>query len=217
MKRLSLLLLMSFALSLPLWTQTTEQIVKGIQLKYYTINNLSARFTQIMVSRAFSRQEIEKGIVYFKRPAKMRWEYLEPEKKLMVCDGTNIYWYLIEDKQVQVMKLDEWRSEQTPILYLSGRGNLKEDFNIEKAQLIRPLDNGNIQLKLIPVHQETDFQSILMEVKPSQYLIRRMMIVDLLENITDYIFDEIKENQPLPESLFQFTIPEGVEVYTMEG
>jgi len=218
MKRLSLLLLVIIGLTLPLWGQTVEDIVNGIQHKYDTINNLSARFTQIMISRAFSRQEIEKGIVYFKRPGKMRWEYIEPEKKLMVCDGKNIYWYLIEDKQVQIMKLDEWRSEQTPILYLSGRGKLKEDFNIEKQRLlIKPLDEGNIQLKLLSLRQENDFQSILMEVNPSQYLIKRMMIVDLLENITDYIFEEIKENQPLPDKLFTFTIPNDVEVYTMEG
>jgi len=216
MNRLYLLLIVSIAITLPLWAQSADEVINGIQHKYDAINNFSARFTQIMVSRAFSHQEIAKGLVYFERGGKMRWEYLEPEEKLMVCDGKTIYWYLIEDKQVQVMNLEEWRSEQTPILYLSGRGRLKEDFSIEKVQLIKPLDEGNIQLKLIPLRQDGDFQSILMEVNPSRYLIRRMMIVDLLENITDYIFEEIKENQSLSEELFQFVIPKGVEVYNIQ-
>ena len=216
MKKLYLLLIVSIAITLPLWAQSADEVINGIQHKYDSINNFSARFTQIMVSRAFSHQEIAKGLVYFKRGGKMRWEYLEPEEKLMVCDGNTIYWYLMEDKQVQVMNLEEWRSEQTPILYLSGRGRLKEDFSIEKVKLIKPLDEGNIQLKLIPLRQDSDFQSILMEVNPSRYLVRRMMIIDLLENITDYIFDEIKENQSLSEELFQFVIPKGVEVYNIQ-
>jgi outer membrane lipoprotein carrier protein len=208
---------MIVGLTLPLWSQTADEIVNGIQQKYETLNNLSAQFTQIMVSKAFSRQEIEKGIVYFKRPGKMRWEYKEPEKKLMVSDGKTIYWYLIEDKQVQIMNLDEWKSEQTPILYLSGRGKLKDDFTIEKVEIMKTLDEGNIQLKLIPLHQESDFQSIMLEVNPTRNIIRRMMIIDLLENITDYIFEDINENKTLPEKLFTFTIPKGVEVYTTEG
>jgi outer membrane lipoprotein carrier protein len=217
MKKLYIICLMSMGLALPLCSQTADEIVNGIQQKYETLNNLSAQFTQIMVSKAFSHQEIEKGIVYFKRPGKMRWEYKEPEKKLLVSDGKTIYWYLVEDKQVQIMNLDEWKSEQTPILYLSGRGKLKDDFNIEKAEIMKTLDEGNIQLKLTPLHQESDFQSIMLEVNPTRYIIRRMMIIDLLENITVYIFEDINENQALPEKLFTFTIPKGVEVYTTEG
>jgi outer membrane lipoprotein carrier protein len=217
MKKLYSALLMCLGLSLPLFSQTADEIVDRIQQKYENLNNFSAQFTQIMVSKAFSRQEIEKGIVYLKRPGKMRWEYKEPEKKLMVSDGKTIYWYLIEDKQVQIMNLEEWKSEQTPILYLSGRGKLKEDFDIEKLELMKPLDEGNIQLKLVPLHQESDFQSIMLEINPTRNIVRRMMIVDLLENITDYIFEDIKENQTLSDELFTFTIPPGVEVYTTEG
>jgi outer membrane lipoprotein-sorting protein len=40
------------------------------------------------------------------------------------------------------------------------------------------------------------------------------MLIDSLENRTEFMFDDIKENRGIPESLFRFTIPNGVDIIT---
>jgi len=127
-----------------------------------------------------------------------------------------IYWYLVEDNEVQIMDFSTENPKKTPILFLMGKGNLLRDFTVIEVELKKPIDKDSYQLKLVPKDEE-DFEYLLLEVERKRALIERMIIVDQLGNITDFIFSDIKENPKLPDSLFAFTIPKGAEVYRVRG
>lgn len=208
--------LLPFILALFLPREEGSDIVYRIQAKYEAMNSLSARFTQTLINKTYDKKLIERGRLYIKKPGKMRWEYEKPEKKLFISDGKKIYWYLVEDNEVQIMDFSTENPKKTPILFLMGKGNLLRDFTVIEVELKKPIDKDSYQLKLVPKDEE-DFEYLLLEVERKRALIERMIIVDQLGNITDFIFSDIKEDPKLPDSLFTFTIPKGAEVYRVRG
>ena len=70
----------------------------------------------------------ESGRVMVKKPGKMRWDYTAPEEKLFVSDGSRIYFYIPQDKQVIVSDVPTDDQATTPALFLAGKGNLTRDF-----------------------------------------------------------------------------------------
>ena len=63
-----------------------------------------------------------------KKPGRMRWVYQDPERKEFVSDGSRIYSYIPEDRQVLVAPVPADNEATTPALFLSGHGNLARDF-----------------------------------------------------------------------------------------
>lgn len=192
--------------------EEVEEVTARIQKKYDTLESFSATFTQTLINKALNQIREEGGILYMKRDGMMRWEYQYPEEKLFISDGMTIYWYLPEEKMVQTMKLAEMEGEQTPVLFLAGKGNLKRDFIVEPLPPGSTSPEGSYQLVLTPRRGRESYQKLILEVDTQTYQVRKMVLLDLIGNISEYSFSNIKENLKLPESFFQFNIPKGVEV-----
>ncbi len=72
-----------------------------------SIKDFSADFVHTYQGGVLRKQLTEHGHVLIKKPGKMRWEYMPPEKKLFVSDGIKVYSYVPEDKQVIVGTVPE--------------------------------------------------------------------------------------------------------------
>ncbi len=192
--------------------EEVEEITARIQKKYDTLESFSATFTQTLINKTLNQIREEGGVLYMKRDGMMRWEYQYPEEKLFISDGKTIYWYLTEEKMVQTMKLSDIEGEQTPVLFLAGKGNLKRDFVIEPLPPGSTPPEGMYQLVLTPRSEGESYQKLILEVDTQTYQVRKMVLLDLIGNISEYSFSNIKENLKLSESFFQFKIPKGVEI-----
>src|SRR5262245_19666145 len=77
-------------------------VVSRVHSFYRGSPGIVARFTQILASRTLASPQQESGTLYLKAPGKMRWEYSHPRGKLAVCDGSKVFLYLPEDREVLV-------------------------------------------------------------------------------------------------------------------
>src|SRR5262249_13187197 len=68
-------------------------LIDGLQNKYARMQGLAADFTQFYAG-ADGRTARESGRLKLKRPGKARWEYTDPERKLFISDGKNIFFYV---------------------------------------------------------------------------------------------------------------------------
>ncbi|MCI0416858.1 outer membrane lipoprotein carrier protein LolA [bacterium] len=169
---------------------------------------LQADFSQSYQSKRFSGStRTESGVVYLRKGGLMKWEYKQPEKKIFVSDGIFYFYYVPEDKQVVKSAVDN-HNQQSPALFLAGRGSFAKDF---KAQWADPRPGSRL-VKLIPVKQQPDFEYLIVEVDPVRDLILRLVVVDSYDNRTEYRFTNIRENPPLPTNFFIFQAPPGTDV-----
>lgn len=181
-------------------------LLRRVEERHAATADLVARFSQSYRSGLLGREVVERGVVSVKRPGRMRWEYKHPEPKLFVSDGRTFYFYVPADKQVIVAKQDDERSLAGRLL--SGKGGLLDEF---EPTLEEPLEEGVLRLKLTPRRQQPDVERAFVDVEPSGR-IRSILLEDMQGNRTRFRFENVRENTGLPDRLFRFEVPPGVEV-----
>jgi outer membrane lipoprotein carrier protein len=146
-----------------------------------------------------------------RKPGKMYWEYQQPTPKFFVADGQRSYFYVPRDRQVIVSDLD-LSEVQTPLLFLLGKGNIREDFHVELEEQEEALEPQNTLIRLMPKQPQGEFSFLILEVNSSSYLIRRLIVVEPIGNRNEYILSSFRENVEIPEQQFDFEVPAGVEL-----
>jgi outer membrane lipoprotein carrier protein len=183
-----------------------QSLVRKVEERHGRTTDLVARFSQSYRSGLLGREIVERGVVSIKRPGRMRWEYKDPEAKLFVSDGRRFYFYVPADRQVVVSEQDVERSLAGRLL--SGKGGLLEEFD---ASLEEPLEEGVLRIKLVPRREQPDVERAFLDVEPSGR-IRSILLEDVQGNRTRFRFEGVRENTGVPDRLFRFEVPAGVEV-----
>jgi len=183
--------------------QDAVALARRIQQRHHDIRDMKARFVQTYASSMLGREVVERGTLALKPPGRMRWEYEQPEKKLFVSNGKSAYFYVPEDKQV--ITFDATGDRGVAVQLLSGRSDLLTEFQVFA---VPGLPN---QLRLVPKDKEAEIREAVIEAEASGR-IRRLEILDLQGNRSEYRFENVQENVGLSDSLFEFKVPKGVEV-----
>ena len=187
--------------------QPADALAKQLQAHYQSIRDFSANFTQSYRAGVLKTRTQESGTVAVKKPGKMRWTYTKPERKELVSDGRQIYWYVHEDKQVVVRDVADTAS--TPDLFLSGKGDIARDFTPTHAE--SPIA-GTVALKLVPRRAEPEYEYLVVAFDPTSLQIRGLTTRDHQGGESALTFDNMKENQGLSDKDFVFTPPRGITV-----
>jgi outer membrane lipoprotein carrier protein len=202
------------AMSLGVFAQakpTPEALARSLQQRYQGIKDFSADFVHNYRGGVLKTQTQERGKVTVKKPSRMHWTYLAPEKKEFVSDGVKIYSYIPQDKQVIVSNVPPDDQAATPALFLAGKGDIVRDFS---ASYVDPAIAGTLALKLTPKHPEPDYDYFVVAVDPASLQIRALTTRDKQGGDSTLVFNNLKENQGISDKEFAFRIPRGVDVIT---
>jgi outer membrane lipoprotein carrier protein len=188
-------------------------LVDKVESHYQSVQDFEADFTQRYERRLLNRVVEEKGHVWVKKPGRMRWEYRSPEEKLFVTDGARTYFYIPEEKQVMVSHEPRGAmamEKGSPFELLAGKSRLGASFGFFQSE--EPAKRGGVVIHLVPLEHHEEFEDVELEVDPSNGRLLRLVLRDVQRNRTEFLFENVRENADLPETLFRFTIPSGVEV-----
>ena len=193
---------------------TAPQIAARVDQRYNHLETLQADFTETYRGAGVSKTE--SGVLWLKRPGKMRWDYREPQAKIFVSDGKSAWFYVPGERQARkapIKKLDDLRS---PLRYLLGKTKLEKEFSgLSVATEVSPATPGNIVLRGVPKGMEDRVSNVLMEVTPKGE-IARIVVNEVDGASTEYRFDNQRENQPIADERFRFSAPAGVELIETE-
>lgn len=192
-----------------------EEIVAKVQEQYETHEDFKANFIQESLVKSLGKKQVAEGIVYFKKPGKMRWNYQKPTKQEIISDGKSLWNYRPEDKQVVVSPMTNAFQSKAPSTFLAGIGNLKKDFQARWSK--EPSPKENYSLELTPQEAQGSLEKLFLLVDRESFKILQARIQDVMGNVTQISFSKIQFDNRLPDSLFTFTPPKGVEVFTMPG
>jgi outer membrane lipoprotein carrier protein len=169
------------------------------------VHSLSADFRQDLWSADGTLIEESSGHFALKRPNRFLWNYEKPIQQEVVCDGKHLWMYDVELAQVTVTALDE-PSASTPAMLLSGDKSVRDEFEIVGSSRTEGLDWVQVKPKL----QGTDFRSIRIGFRDGD--LARLELVDGLDQTTRIEFSNLVRNPSLEDSMFEFTVPAGVDV-----
>ena len=192
-------------------TPAPDALAQSLQQRYQGIRDFSADFVHSYRGGVLRTQTTERGTVAVKKPGLMRWNYTSPEKKEFVSDGKKIYFYVPQDRQVQVTDAPAADQATTPALFLAGKGNIARDFTAAYSD--KP-PAGTVALRLTPRKSEPDYEYLIVAVDPKTLQIRALTTRDRQGGDSTLTFSNLKENRGLSDNDFAFRIPRGVDVLT---
>jgi outer membrane lipoprotein carrier protein len=188
-----------------------DALAKSLQDRYQGIHDFSADFVHSYRGGVLRTQTRERGTVSVKKPGRMRWVYVSPERKEFVADGLKIYSYIPEDRQVIVSSVPPDNQATTPALFLAGKGDISRDFTAVYADGAAP---GTVALKLTPRKSEPEYEYLVVTLDPATLQIRALTTRDRQGGESALTFSNLKENRGIPDKEFAFRIPRGVDVIT---
>jgi len=173
------------------------------------LDSVRAEFVQQLVGRDGSPGQRAVGTLYLKKPGRFRWDYTEP-RQLIVSDGEWLWLYDPELEQATVRKVRDTLS-QTPAMLLSGEARVSEGYVVTAAGRADGLD----WVRLVPRQNDSDFKELKLGFAGA--VLKRMEFADKLNELTRVELTKIERNAQVPESLFHFVAPPGVDVIGPAG
>ncbi len=195
---------------------TPTDLSAQIQKAYQSINAYEADFDQQYAMKAFGQTKSSKGHVTFVKPGKMRWDYSDPAEQkgnVVVSDGTTLWSYSVKDKQARKMMVKDSQMP-TALAFLTGKGDLSKEFNLELMDPAKLKFEGGYVLKATPKTATNLYNFVLFYVDGSTYHVRRVLIVDGQDNRNRFDFAKPQVNSTVKNELFQWSPPAGVNVVT---
>ena len=191
-----------------------HEIAKRVDEHYNHLGSLRADFEERYQGAGVERAE--SGVLWLKRPGKMRWEYLQPRQKLFISDGKRAYFYVSGESQARradVKKLDDLHS---PLRYLLGKTRLEKEFEGLRLGPAGSMQSGNVVLVGRPVALADRVEEVRLEINPA-FEIVRIEIIELGGSRTEFRFQRLNANLPAADNLFRFSPPAGVQIIESEG
>jgi outer membrane lipoprotein carrier protein len=184
----------------------TTHLLKAVESRYNRAQTLQVKFAETY-SGMGQGARTEAGILYLRKPGRMRWEYTQPAGKLFVSDGKVVYLYLPGENRVDKMPLKDTEDMRAPLAFLLGKLNFEREFqNIQtRAEGDSSLVTADPKSPSLP-YSKVEF------LVSATFAIRKLHIVGQDQSILDFTFVDEKVNPALANSMFQFHPPPGAEV-----
>lgn len=185
----------------------TSKLLKSVENHYNSAQSLSVNFEESYTAHGHKRTE--KGLLYLRKPGKMRWQYTDPAGKLVVSDGKFIYY--LDNNRAEKMELKQTDDMKAPLAFLLGKLHFESDFK----QITTSPDprTDNIFITATPKSDKLPYTQVTFLVSPDS-VIHWLSVKEQDGSTLEYVFENEKKNAPVQESMFRFVPPPGVEYVT---
>ena len=173
-----------------------EALLKSIQDKFDSINDLSAEISQLVNGKV----NLE-GKAFFKKENKLRLEF---QNFIIVSDGKTSWNYNKKQNKVIITNYDEEGNKIFSIQQM-----IYEYPN--ECELSTFESEGERVLQLIPENNSLNFKSVKLFIT-NDNLISKILIDNPPTGLIQLNLSNYKINKNLPDSLFSFSPPEGSQV-----
>lgn len=179
----------------------TAATLEQIQTEAAGIFSVRAEFTQEKHMKILAKPLVSTGVVLFKSPKSIRWEYFEPVRSILMMDNGQVKRF-IESDQGMVEDLGPAKQIMQFVLqevtfWLKGKFDSSSNFT---ARL-----SGDRAITLTP--KEESFSRIIerIELKLSDQpgVMESVKIIENQDTYTEYTFQKTQVNISLDDALFR--------------
>ncbi|MCF8240396.1 MAG: outer membrane lipoprotein chaperone LolA [Melioribacteraceae bacterium] len=187
-----------------MFSQGGEEVLKNLQNKFESIENLSANFKQTTYISSVPGSTIQ-GKFFYKRANKFRAEF---PSTVVVSDGDTVWNY----------------NRKLNRVVLTSAEDEAQNFSLDRFVLLYPehctvsklneqlLEKYQFGIQLIPVEDELmAFKNIKIWTDES-YVLHKLSLTDHNDNSYVFLMSEIDLSSKLDDSIFTFNPPKGSQI-----
>lgn len=188
-----------------------EQVLRRADRALNGLATLRAEFEQRVYNPVLERTTVGHGTLTYSSPELFRIAYSDPDGDVVVNDGEQVWIYLPSSQPGQVIRQPAAESGvQNPLTYLR---DLRDDYVAVDGgrQTIagRPTD----RLVLTPAGPRAPFMLLEVWVERETGLLRQVRTRTDEGVATTYTFVRLEPNARVPDGVFEFEPPRGVEIF----
>lgn len=171
--------------------------------KLNAIRALSADFSQMVTAHQRSIST-STGHMMIQRPGRFRWETKSPNQQLILADGKRIWIYDVELEQVT--SKPQANLKGTPAVFLTGSNeHLAQDFEV-----VRVAKGNEERYELHAKAVKSPFPQVVLIFR--NQVLASILLDDQLNQHTQVHLKQVRANESVAASMFQFKPPKGVDV-----
>lgn len=182
----------------------TDDAVARIQKAYENIKDMKGTFVQKNMIKDLNKTDTYNGEFFIKRPLKMKWAYKGKASQDLLISNDTVVIYKKGDNQAYRSKFNKETYGQSPVVLLTGMGNIREEFVVTGTEKV---------LTLKPKKSMAGIVSITLHLSDADFPIRVFTIQDGRSNIVEIELKDVKINTNIKDSLFDLNLPKGVNVF----
>lgn len=172
------------------------------------MHTLQAHFSQVLQDQQGNIAQNSEGKLALVRPGKFYWQIDQPSKQIILTNGKVVWTYDVDLEQAVQQPLSASNQRSPAYLLAGSERDLAKQYAV---QAIPPEAGATTWFLLKPLDQQMGlFQSVKIGFNGDE--VARLIIADNLGQISQVKLTDIKLNQPLNSSLFEFQPPQGVDV-----
>jgi len=183
-----------------------KKLLDRLQKHYQQTTSFSAKFHEEIAPAGGTKRERE-GMVYYRKPGRMRWEFEGDDKETIVSDGRLLYSYQPDLNQVIETPLEQAFKSSSAAAFLLGIGNVQRDFDASVPKT--PPADGLRHVVLVP---KSGGDTIEMGLDPTTLDLRTLLLTDALGDMTELMFSDLKNGASIDDKTFAFVAPAGADI-----
>ncbi len=177
---------------------------KRLLKRFANIKTVTARFTQKLYTSESNKPQVTYGKLLVAGGDKFRLEYTKPYEQIYVANGKEFLFYDVDLEQITI-KPQTKELANTPAMILSN------PIIFIQSYFVRLNKEAYLEEYILTAKKDTAaYAKILLSFKNTR--LKTMLIEDSFGQETELDFTKIVYNKKIPDTVFTFTPPEGVDV-----
>jgi outer membrane lipoprotein carrier protein len=187
-------------------TPELDTTLKAIENRYNRAQSLKLDFSESYVASRRPTQS-EAGVLYLRKPGRMRWDYSSPAGKVFLADGKNTWLYSPEDHRAEKTALKASEDDRAPLAFLLGRLDFHKDFRSFETHH----DVAGEWIAATPKSQNLPY-TLVEFLASADGQIHKVRVTNQDLSKLEFAFSNEQLNAPVTPDLFVFHAPAGVEI-----
>lgn len=200
-------------------TPDVRRLLARARARYGELESLRARFHQTVEVTLLDRRRQGEGTWYQKGRGRFKMDFTDPSGDVIVADGTHVWLYYPSTHPGQVIRSEIEASA-------TGRGMVDLQGRIfeEARRGYEARDGGTeaiagVETRLVvltPSGDATDasqYRRVRVWVGTEDLLVRKFEITEENETVRTVQLRDLEPDAAIPDSVFDFQVPPGVEVF----
>lgn len=182
---------------------------------YDGLSSMQALFEQTIEIPLLGRRRDGSGTWYQKGPGRFKMDFADPEGDVIVADGRHLWLYYPSTHPDQVIR-SAIDANVTGAGMVDLQGRIFDEADSAYAAVLEDAEDvkghATWRIALTPTG-ESPYRRVRVWVDQESFLVRRFEILEENETVRTVILDELRPNESIADSVFEFVPPEGSDVF----
>lgn len=180
-----------------------QMIIKKVESASQTMKSMQCDFTQIKTMKLLKKDMQSKGVMFFQRPDRLRWQYIAPYDYTFILDGDKVHLRSQRSsQQINVQQNKVFRQITSIILNSITAGSLKSnaDFSVELYK-----QDTSYYARLLPKKKELKqiYRWIEIYFNPRLTMVSSVKMLEKTGDLTTVKLQNVKTNIKIDAQQFK--------------